>query len=145
MNVYSSGQDLVDVFALNDPEVSDMQEYSQESSITYTRTLKSNMNIFTQSWRRSKRFCAMEFHIMMFFSMKSERTMKWKISLVPPTPQQKEREMIEATLGLNNMSENSDALNRKTKKKKTAKNGKMNKISKHRVDKFGLLRRRPRR
>ena len=27
MNVYSSGQDLVDVFALNDPEVSDMQEY----------------------------------------------------------------------------------------------------------------------
>ena len=59
--------------------------------------------------------------------------------LVPPTPQQKEREMIEATLGLNNMSENSDALNRKTKKKKTAKNGKMNKISKHRVDKFGLF------
>ena len=46
--------------------------------------------------------------------------------------------MIEATLGLNNMSENSDALNRKKRRRRLQKK---NKISKHRVTNLGFLRR----
>ena len=139
MNVYSSGQDLVDVFALNDPEVSDMQEYLAGKQHNLHENFKKQYEHLYTELETIKTFLCygISHHDVLFDEERKDDEME--NMLVPPTPQQKEREMIEATLGLNNMSENSDALNRKTKKKKTAKNGKMNKISKHRVDKFGLF------
>ena len=139
MNVYSSGQDLVDVFALNDPGVSDMQEYLAEKQQDLRDNFKRQHEDLYKELETVETFLCygMSHHDVLFDEEREDDEME--NMLVPPTPQQMEREILAASLGLNNGSENVDTFSKKKKKKDVAKRGKENKTSKYKVDKFGLF------
>ena len=72
---------------MNKPEVSDMQEYLAESSITH-ENFKSNMNIFTELETIKTFLCyGISHHDVLFDEERKDDEME--NMLVPPTPQQK--------------------------------------------------------
>jgi SNF2 family DNA or RNA helicase len=162
MNVYSSGQDLSDVFELNDPGISNMQEYLAETQKDIRHYFEVSHQELCMELENIQNFnCYGISHHDVLFDEERKEDENEKI-LFPETPQQNLRQKEDAMMGLR-MSEKgknshsthakfnplgvNDNLNEE-KRKKRKENRKKKKKKKKKIeeedeeytrDKFGLF------
>jgi DNA excision repair protein ERCC-6-like len=127
MNVYSSGHDLMDVFELQDPDISDMQEYLAIKQQDIRESFEKKHVDLCNELNAIENFnCyGISHHDVLFDEEREEDEADQFVP--PPTPQQKERNVEETLLGLENQENKKILVAQNNGKKKKHKKKKKEK------------------